>query len=404
MISKMNYLGATATAMVLMLTSSIAWAFEKPEDGVYADHIDWGVTSDMSGPATASQLPWFNGLNSYIKTFNESGGVYGRKINIIGEDNRMDISNERIAIEKFINQTPVLAMSGNGLSAQVAVLPLLKKAKLPVIGSYVSAKPMIEPANPYFYGGFCGLREMAQVGVGYMVEKLKLKNPKIAFITIDTASGNDFFADIEAYLKATGGGTVTKIPIKVVAADATPQVLELVKDKPDFVYIYGVVQTSILTMKAMQQYGLNIPAVTNSYLGTPGAYESMGREAGKNYTFVSCFTPGSSDEKASVDMVAAAKKYGFAPLTDDINFVAGWVVGNLVVEALKKVGPEPTREKLVEMMNAGFELDTKGLSSQLKYTPDNHAGFQVLKAFGYNYDTNKFVAYGEYKDYAKYLK
>jgi branched-chain amino acid transport system substrate-binding protein len=224
-------------------------------------------------------------------------------------------------------------------------------------------------------------------------------------IQLDTASGTEFLGHIQQYLTAAGiNGTVKGIPIKVVAADATPQVLELVSLKPDFVFIYGVAQTSILTMKAMQQYGLNIPTVAITYLGTPGVYENIGKDAGKNYTFVSCFTPSSSDEKASVALVAAAKKYGHAALTDDINFVSGWVAGQLVTEALQKVGPEPTREKLVDMLNTGFEIDTKGLSSQLKYTPTDHAGLQVLKAFGYDYDAKRFKAFGDYKDYSKYLK
>lgn len=403
---KMFVSACSLAAALLVLAPGQAGAFERPEEGVYKDRIDWGVTIDMSGPASSSQLPWYNGFTSYIKAANEAGSIHGRKVNVLGEDNRFDVQNERIAYEKFINQTPVIAMSGAGSSsAQVALLPMLKKAKLPVVASYTSAKPSVEPPNPYFYGGFCGFKEMAQVGIGYMTDSLKLKEPKIALIQLDTASGKEFLGHMEGYLKDSGlGGTVKAIPIKVVAADATPQVLELVSMKPDFVFIYGVAQTSILTLKAMQQYGLSTPTVAIAYLGTPGVYENIGKEAGKNYTFVSCFTPSSSDPAASAALSAAATKYGHGQLADDINFVSGWVAGQIVTEALKKVGPEPTREKLVDMLNAGFEVDSKGLSSQIKYTPESHAGLTVLKPFGYDYESKKFKAFGDYKDYAKYLK
>ena len=379
-------------------------AFERPQDGVYADHIDWGLTADLSGPASAAQLPYHNGFQSAVRAFNDKGGTNGRKINVLAEDTRYDATAERIAYEKFVSQTPTLGTSGMGNSnAQVALLPLIKREKLPVLGTYASARAAIEPANPYFYGGFCGFREMAQVGVGFFTDHLKLAQPKVAVVHLDVASGKEYAAHIEAAVGARGG--VTKaMPIKVVAADATPQVLEILAMKPDFVAIHGVPTTAILVMKAMQQYGIDVPTFAITYLGTPGVYQSLGPQIGKSYYFVSCFSPASSDEKAAADLSAAADKNGFSASKDDINFVAGWVAGQLVTEALAKAGPEPTRESLTAMLNGGFELDTHGLSSPLKYTPDNHAGLQVLKPFAYDYETKKFKTFGDYKDFEKYLK
>ena len=396
-------IAAGALAAFMLTGTGASFAFERPQDGVYKDRIDWGMTIDMSGPASASQHPWGHGFQDAIKTANDAGGVHGRKINVLAEDSRYDAQVERVTYEKLAGQTPALGMSGMGnSSAQVALLPLIKRLKLPVVGTYTTAKQLVEPPMPHFYGGFCGFKEMAQVGVGFFTDHLKLKAPKVALVHLDVASGKEYSGYVEAAVTARGG-TVKSLPIKVVAADATPQVLEIVNMKPDFVAIHGVHTTSVLVMKAMQQYGLNIPTFGITYLGTPSVYESLGAEAGKPYHFVSCFTPASSDEKASAQMVAAAAKHGHSALVDDINYVSGWVVGQLVVEALKKVGPEPTREKLVDMLNTGFEVDTKGLSSELKYTADNHSGLSVLKPFIYDYESKKFKAFGDYKDYAKYL-
>ena len=46
---------SVAAALTLGLSSLAAFAQEVPEDGVYKDHIDWGVQMDMSGPASSSQ-------------------------------------------------------------------------------------------------------------------------------------------------------------------------------------------------------------------------------------------------------------------------------------------------------------------------------------------------------------
>jgi hypothetical protein len=103
-------------------------------------------------------------------------------------------------------------------------------------------------------------------------------------------------------------------------------------------------------------------------------------------------------------MNAAADKYGFAALKDDVNFIAGWVTGQMVAEVLVKTGPEPTREKLVAYMDKGFEIDTKGVSAPIKFTKDDHRGMVTLRPYSYDYQAKKFVAHGKYTDNQKFVK
>ena len=397
--------GAALVAMAwLGLTiAASAGGFESPADGVYGDHIDWGMTADMSGPASAAQAPWGLGFQAALRAVNEKGGVNGRTINVMAEDTRYNAATERVSYEKFVNQTPALGTSGMGnSSAQTALVPVIVRSKLPVVGTYTTARASVEPPSPYFYGGFCGFKEMAQIGVGFFTDHLKLTAPKVALVHLDVASGQEYANYVTAAVTARGGA-VKAIPIKVAAADATPQVLEIVAMKPDFVAIHGVPNTAILVMKALAQYGIDVPVFAITYLGTPSVYRSLGPQAGKNYYFVSCFSPTSSDPKAASEMSAVADKYGQSELKDDINYVAGWVIGNLVADAIRKVGAEPTREKLAQMLNDGYTAQTGGLSSELKYSPTDHFGLKVLKPLNYDYDAKAFKSYGEFSDFAKYL-
>ncbi|MDE2455742.1 MAG: hypothetical protein KGL43_19310, partial [Burkholderiales bacterium] len=61
-----------------------------------------------------------------------------------------------------------------------------------------------------------------------------------------------------------------------------------------------------------------------------------------------------------------------------------------------------TRAKLVEAMNKGFTVESRGLAAPIVYTKDNHTGPVVLKMFGYDYGNNQYKHFGEYADYAKY--
>jgi branched-chain amino acid transport system substrate-binding protein len=111
--TKIAQLGLLLAAACMGLT---AWSQDAPQDGVYKDRIDWGVLMDMSGPTSASQGIWVNGFRDYMRRVNEGGGVFGRKINVLAEDNRFNPATDKIAFEKLVSQTPVIAISGMGTS------------------------------------------------------------------------------------------------------------------------------------------------------------------------------------------------------------------------------------------------------------------------------------------------
>ena len=95
---------AVAAATVSGLFAFSALAQEIPDDGVYKDRIDWGILMDLSGPTSSSQGPWVNGFQDYMRKINEAGGINGRKINVLAEDNRFNAATDKIAYEKLVGQ------------------------------------------------------------------------------------------------------------------------------------------------------------------------------------------------------------------------------------------------------------------------------------------------------------
>jgi branched-chain amino acid transport system substrate-binding protein len=155
--------GASSLVMAAALIAAsgvvamTARAQEAPDDGVYKDHIDWGVLMDLSGPTSSSQGPWVTGPQDYMAKVNDLGGVNGRKINILAEDNHFNAATDKIAFEKLVGQTPVIAISGMGTSAlQVALAPKIKAGKVPIVGTYTPTKALSDPVTPMVCNGFCG--------------------------------------------------------------------------------------------------------------------------------------------------------------------------------------------------------------------------------------------------------
>ena len=159
--------------LIAAFCSLSAWGQDAPQDGVYKDRIDWGLLMDMSGPTSASQGVWVNGFRDYMRKINEAGGINGRKINVLAEDNRFNPATDKIAFEKLVSQTPVIAISGMGNSvSQVALASTIKAGKVPIVGTYTATKALSEPVTPMVYNGFCGYKQMAQAGVGYFVDQI----------------------------------------------------------------------------------------------------------------------------------------------------------------------------------------------------------------------------------------
>ena len=391
--------------LIAAFCSLSAWGQDAPKDGVYKDRIDWGVLMDMSGPTSASQGIWVNGFRDYMRKINEAGGINGRKINVLAEDNRFNPATDKIAFEKLVSQTPVIAISGMGSSvSQVALAPTIKAGKVPIVGTYTATKALSEPVTPMVYNGFCGYKQMAQAGVGYYVDKVKLKSPKVVTLAIETAGGKEYH-DYVAEAVSKFGGSATHLTVKVTAVDMTPQILEIMKIKPDFITVYGVSNTAILLMKGLSQYGLKIPTFGITYLGAPQMFQSMGGEAAANYKFISCFTPGGADQTSGNKALSLyADTIGRDEMKQDINYVAGWITGQMAAEALSKLGKNPTRARLIESLSKGFKVDTKGLTAPFSYSPTNNSGPVVFKLFGYDFAVNKFKAYGEFADYEKYTR
>jgi len=218
-----NLLWASPLVAFSVVCQVQAQNFESPVDGVYKDRIDWGIMMDMSGPVSANEIPWTNGVQAYIKKVNDAGGILGRKINLLVEDDRYDTQLARVNYERLVSQTNVLAISGMGSSsAQASLMPLIKRNKVPLVGAYALSKLGYEPAHPNYYAGFCGTKEMAQVGVGHFSDSLKLKAPKVAVVHLDVAGGKEFFDYIEAEVSKRGG-SAKSYPMKVGAADANAQ-------------------------------------------------------------------------------------------------------------------------------------------------------------------------------------
>src|SRR5687768_5944515 len=107
------------------------------EPGVTADRIRLGQAAVFSGPAAQLGIQMRNGIKAYLDSVNEKGGVHGRKIELVSEDDRYESSVAPSATKKLLDEHKVFALIGYvGTPTGVAHLPVITQAKVTLVGMF----------------------------------------------------------------------------------------------------------------------------------------------------------------------------------------------------------------------------------------------------------------------------
>ena len=370
-------------------------------EGVTAGTIKVGSISDITGPSAAVQGPWLHGVRSAIDAANAKGGIGGRKIELVSEDDKYDAGVGLAAYRKLVTQEKVLAIAFSGSSnVAAAVLPRLQRDKVPVFGGFATAKDAVNPFNTYFFSLAPTYADQADVLMGYGREWLKKDAPRVAVIHNGTVSGPEFAGLIQSRSKGAFAGSVA-LPPTATSADA--QVQKIAASKPDLIAFHGSGAGANLVMRAEEKLGVSIPMIGLVPSGGAIAYKGISPQVGDNYRYLTAFTPGTTKAAGTDAMLAAGKAAGFPTEGNNPDFVNGYVAGEIVVNAIKNTGSDLSRGTLVKGFEKLAPLATGGLSADVTYGAHDHVGPQTLRPAKWDYATSQVVPIGRYDDYAKFI-
>jgi len=110
------------------------------ENGVTNDKVVLGQAAVFSGPAAQLGIQMRNGIKAYLDFVNEKGGVHGRKIELVTEDDFYESARAPAASRKLIEEHKVFALVGYvGTPTGVVHLPVVRQAKVPLVGMFTGA-------------------------------------------------------------------------------------------------------------------------------------------------------------------------------------------------------------------------------------------------------------------------
>jgi branched-chain amino acid transport system substrate-binding protein len=349
--------------------------------GVTNDAIQMGMILVKTGPVAALGLPEGWGVQDTFNQVNEAGGINGRKINLIWEDDQFKTPLAISAFNKLIFRDKVLSITTMGGTPQtIALFDLIDKNHVVNIPNAL-AEEFFNPHKPYVFVLGASYETQIELMFDYIMKDLKAKDPKIAVVYAETEFGKKGLEAARKRAAQYGVKLVSELVLNIGSVDASSQVLSLKKDNVDYVVTCNLVPPIITFLKTAEKYDY-WPTTFGINWSCDDMVVKACKAASKNYIGVN-FVGGWEEDTPGMKRVRElAKKNDRDPekmLTS--LYTMGVGTAAVLAEGMKRAGKDLTPESYKDGMETLKDFDTGGIVPPVTYTPTSHAPTTLARLY-----------------------
>jgi len=336
------------------------------EEGVTDTEIHIGQWGPQTGPAAA----WgaiARGSGDYFKWINANGGINGRKIVYHMFDDGYNPAKTKAGVKELQEGTGIFAWaSGVGTSPGLAVKDYLGKKNIPWVGPAAGSKNWVDPPMKNLFATYPLYEGEAKALVKYAIETMGKKRIAIAYQNDEY--GKNGLRGALAELKSHGMEAVAQVPFEAKDSDLKPHIMKLRQAKPDMVLLWVTVTHSakIVGISKAMKFDTQFMATSTCSDFPLMTYITKGAWQG-----VICATfaqlPGSGYPLLTKYKKEIFDKYAPKGERWGLFYYAGIYFIEPMIEAMKNVGRDLTREKFITAMEniKGF----KGIGPEVNFAP-----------------------------------
>ena len=358
-------------------------ALSAQAQGVSKDEILIGGVGPITGPAAYIGLGGRDGLMMAIKEINAGGGIQGRKVKLIFEDDGHSPSKALGAIKKLIDQDKVLMIFGaGGSNSTVGYLDYVKEQQRVAYVSFASAPAVTYPFSPYLFRG--ATTEVPRYGELYsefIAEGMKAK--KVAIMNgreeYPKNEGNALAGSLKDIYKVD---VVARAEFNIGDKDFTPQLLEIKRADPQVVAFFGNPAEAAIAMRQARELGLK----QKFFVGATMVDKSFVAAAKENAEGVNGFSlvpflPGTKNEKLQEWEAKWKKEYPNLPVgRPNVFDLMAYTDMYVLAEAMKKAGNDLNTKSLIASLEQIKDFSSSPLASPITFTNKHHIGNLLLTA------------------------
>ena len=330
------------------------------QPGLSADKIRIGTFGALTGPGYLyGKLP-MNGVDVVFDEVNAAGGIHGRKLELVREDDRCDPAAAIGAAKKLIHQEQVFAIIGGGCSnATFAARETIEQSKTPFVVFASVHDGITTPPAPNIFSMALTSSIESQAQLEHAIQE-GAKN--IAVVSMRDSWGRARYTPLMEAFKAKNIKPVADEELSPDANDATAQVLRLKQANADAVVMLLYPKPAAVFLRDAQKLGFKPISIGQSGIADPAAFEEQVGVPGATAKFRTISQVKHTPDAPELDKWRKAIEAKFPGDRLSVYNLFGIGSAQVLVEALRRAGPEPTQEKVVAALRdmKDFPTDVYG--------------------------------------------
>jgi branched-chain amino acid transport system substrate-binding protein len=278
--------------------------------------IKIGLSAPLTGEAASFGEGALAGAELAIKEINDAGGINGKKLELIAEDDKC--SNEGVkTFNKLVNADKVTAIIGPVCSAAAGPgVPIAEEGGVPTL--IWGSAPHLTIGKAYIFRNYPSDAFQGKFAAEYAYSTLGKRKAAVIYVQNDWGQGiRDVFVP---RFRELGGLVVFDEGITQDSRDLRTPISKAKEADPDFVYFVVYPANGVVGLKQLKELGLNVTVLAGDAFETDEVITSEGAE-GTLYTLGKINAP--EDFKARVENATGKKFNLVSPLAyDAINILA----------------------------------------------------------------------------------
>ena len=347
--------------------------------GVSDREIRFGMSAPFSGSARELGRQMKLGIDAAFNEINDAGGVHGRKLRLIAVDDGYEPTRTVDAMNQLIEKQQVFGIIGNvGDPTTVVAVPYALQRQMLFFGALTGANVLRhDPPDRYVFNYRASYAEETYAVIHYLVKLRGLQPSQIAVFAQKDAYGDSGFAGVAKAIRALGASDrdIVRLDYKrntVEVEEAVNQLRTLKRPIKAIVMVATYRAAAKFIEKSRNLFPAMIFANVSSVDGTALAEELklLGPQYAKG-VIVTEVTPSVTGYSTMVLQYKNALGKFFPGEAPDYVSLEGYISATILIEALKRAGPELDGEKLIDTLESMHDLDL-GLGSKLTMGRDDH--------------------------------
>jgi branched-chain amino acid transport system substrate-binding protein len=297
------------------------------------DEILVGEYGSLTGTTATFGQSTNNAIQMAYEQINAAGGVLGKKVHVIVEDDQSKPEEAATAVTKLINQNHVVAMLGEVSSSRsLAAAPICQANGVPMI-SPSSTNPRVTQVGNYIFR-VCFIDPFqAEVGARIAWEILHLK--KVAILS-DVR--NDYSVGLQTFFRQTfkgfGGEIVAEQSYSEGDSDFRAQLTQIKSANPEGIYVPGYYTEVGTIARQARELGITVPLIGGDGWDSPRLWE-IGGEALNGCHFSNHYSVDDPSPAVQKFVTDYRTKYNQTP---DALAALGYDAARILADAMKRAG------------------------------------------------------------------